>query len=51
MEIKMNDSIDDITFDIQSFLSFKWEVEYPNGKLPDRIAYLLSEIRKEWRKH
>ncbi len=37
--------IDNYTFDIQEKLSKEWAKEHPNGKLPDGIAYLLSEVR------
>jgi len=40
--------IDTETFDMQQRLAKEWERNHNGGKLPDRIGYLLSEIRREW---
>lgn len=41
-------SVDDALFDAQERLSAEWKKSFPNGKLPDRIGYLLSQVRKEY---
>ena len=41
-------TVDDILFDVQEELGKKWKEEFPDGKLPDRIGYLLSGLRREY---
>lgn len=43
-----NRTVDDLCFDLQEELSRKWKREFPDGKLPDRIGSLLSDVRKAW---
>ncbi len=40
--------IDDRIFDLEQDLADRWIFIFPKGKMPDRIRYLLSEVRREW---
>jgi hypothetical protein len=40
--------IDGIIFDLQADLASRWKGIFPAGKIPDKIGYLLSEVRREW---
>jgi hypothetical protein len=43
--------IDNLIFNLQDVLLKIWKNIYPDGKLPDRIGSLLSEVRREFYKN
>ena len=42
--------VDNILFDVQDSLKAEWKKSFPKGMLPDRVGFLLSEVRREYRK-
>ena len=42
--------VDNILQTARNNIETYWKYEFPDGKLPDRISFLLSEVSKEYRK-
>ena len=40
--------VDNLIFTLQERLGKRWKGIFPNGKLPDEIGFLLSEVRRIW---